>query len=118
MDQITRVGQKGYSSKKFGQEVLITIFDKIHNSRKLRKNGCILSLDIKKAFDSLSHNFIENALSFFNIGDRFIGWVKTICTNRKSCIIIENNRTGKTFSLDFGNAQGDVISTFVIKYYC
>jgi hypothetical protein len=73
MDRITCVGQKGYSSKKFSQEVLISVLDKIHNARKLNGKGCILSLDIKKAFDSLSHNFIELALRFFNFGDRFIG---------------------------------------------
>jgi hypothetical protein len=94
MDCITTVGQKGYSKTKCGQEVLITLLDKIHNCRKLNGQGCVLSLDIKKAFDSLSHNFIGHALSFFNIGDRLIGWIKTICTNRKLCILIDRDNTG------------------------
>jgi hypothetical protein len=115
MDKITCIGQKGYSTKKFGQEVLITLIDKINNCRKLGRTGCIVSLDIKKAFDSLSHNFISNALSFFNFGDRFIGWIMTICTNRKSCIIMDGNRTGKFFSLNRGNAQGDVISPYIFN---
>jgi hypothetical protein len=113
IDQITCIGQKGYSTKKFSQEVLITILDKIFNAKKLNRTGCILSLDIKKAFDSLSHNFMGHALKFFNIGDRFIGWIKTICTNWKSCIILTANATSRSFSLDRGNAQGDVISPYI-----
>jgi hypothetical protein len=89
IDKITCIGQKGYSKSKFSQEVLITIFDKIANAKKLNRTGCVVSLDIKKAFDSLSHNFMGHALSFFNIGDRFISWIKTICTDRKSCIIVD-----------------------------
>jgi hypothetical protein len=115
MDKITCVGQKGYSTKKFTQAVLITLLDKIHNAKKLNVTGCILSLDIQKAFDSLSHNFVGHALKFFNLGDRLIGWIKTICTNRKSCIILENNRTGKSFALNHGNAQGDVISPYIFN---
>jgi hypothetical protein len=114
-DKITCIGQKGYSSKKFSQEVLISLLDKIANAKKLNATGCILSLDIKKAFDSLSHNFMRHALSFFNIGDRFINWILTICTNRKSCIIIDNNKTSRNFPLDRGNAQGDVISPYIFN---
>jgi hypothetical protein len=96
----------GYSSKKFGQEVLITLLDKIENAKKLNRSGCVVSLDIKKAFDSLSHNFVRHALEFFNFGQKIIGWLLTICTNRKSCIILENNKTGSFFALDRGNAHG------------
>jgi hypothetical protein len=51
-DKITCIGQKGYSSKKFSQEVLISLLDKIANAKKLNATGCILSLDIKKAFEA------------------------------------------------------------------
>jgi Reverse transcriptase (RNA-dependent DNA polymerase) len=73
-----------------------------------------VSLDIKKAFDSISHNYMIEALRFFNFGEKFIGWIKAICTNRKACIIL-NTGTGKTFELQRGNAQGDVISPFIFN---
>jgi hypothetical protein len=54
-----------------------------------------------------------HALKFFNIGDRFIGWIKTVCTERKSCIILGNNGTSR--ALHCGNAQGDVISPYIFN---
>jgi exonuclease III len=114
IDKITRVGQKSYSNSKWCQEVVISLYDKIFNARSKTKTGCIVSLDIKKAFDSISHNYMVESLRFFNFGEKFIGWVKTICTNRKACIIL-NTGTGNTFDLERGNAQGDVISPFIFN---
>jgi exonuclease III len=114
-DKITRIGQKGYSNSKWCQEVVISIFDSIFDAKSRGKSGCIVSLDIKKAFDSISHDFMVKALRFFNFGEKFIGWIKTICTNRKACIILDSGGTGKQFTLERGNAQGDVISPFIFN---
>jgi Reverse transcriptase (RNA-dependent DNA polymerase) len=114
-DKITLVGQKGYSNTKWCQEVAISIIDTIFDAKEHKKKGCIVSLDIKKAFDSISHDFIKSALKFFNIGDTFIGWIMTICTGRKACIILDSGNIGNTFTLERGNAQGDVISPFIFN---
>jgi hypothetical protein len=41
------------------------------------------------------------------------GWLKTICFNRKACIILEGNKLSEIFDLGRGNAQGDNISPFI-----
>jgi hypothetical protein len=61
MDKITRVGQKGFSSTKYCQEVLIHIVDSINYINVRTKKGVLLSLDIKKAFDSTSHSYLQQA---------------------------------------------------------
>jgi exonuclease III len=114
-DKITKIGQMGYSSKKCCQEVPITLIDTIYELKRKGKQGCILSLDIKKAFDTLSHDFMLKALKFFNFGDKMISWIQTICTNRKACIILSNNKLGFSFDLERGNAQGDIISPFIFN---
>ncbi len=48
MDKITRVAQKGFSSTKYCQEVLIGIVDSINSLKHRKKSGALLSLDIKK----------------------------------------------------------------------
>jgi exonuclease III len=114
-DKITLVGQKGYSNTKCCQEVLISLIDAISELKHTGKKGCIISLDIKKAFDSLSHKFMVESLKFFNFGNRIIKWITTICTNRKACVILSTGKLGRSFALERGNAQGDVISPIIFN---
>jgi hypothetical protein len=84
------MGQKGYNSAKYCQEVLITLVDEINTAKTNHKKGALLSLDIRKAFDTISHQYINKAYRFFNFGENFIKWLNLIGTNRKACIILEN----------------------------
>jgi hypothetical protein len=102
MDKITRVGQKGFSSTKYCQEVLIGIIDSISHIKKREKKGALLSLDIRKAFDSTSHSYLQQVYKFFNFGPNFIGWLNLIGTNRKACIILENGVYSDFFDLERG----------------
>ena len=113
IDKLTPIGQKGYSENRQCQEVLISVSDCISrcNSRKIR--GALLSLDISKAFDTLSHTFLNSVLVFFNFGERFIRWIRVLATNRTACIILNNDKLSLSFILERGNAQGDTISPFL-----
>jgi hypothetical protein len=115
MDKITLVGQKGFSSTKYCQEVLIGIVDSINSLRFNRKNGALLSLDIKKAFDSTSHSYLQQVYEFFNFGPRFIRLLNLIGTNRKACIILGNGMYSEFFDLERGNAQGDTTSPYIFN---
>ena len=112
IDKITNVGQHGYSSNKQCQEVLISIIDEIQKAKHENKSGALLSLDIQKAFDSISHDYLLQSYKFFNFGDNIIKWLKLIGTNRKACIIMEDESLSPFFNLDRGNAQGDNISPY------
>jgi hypothetical protein len=115
IDKITQIGQYGYSKKKQCQEVLIGLLTKIHNAKSGGEEGVLISLDIKKAFDSISHSYMTGVLKFFNFGESFINWVKLLCTNREACVILLDNKVGKNFKLERGNAQGDTISPFLFN---
>ena len=113
IDKLTPIGQKGYSEKRQCQEVLISVSDCVSkcNSRKIR--GALLSLDISKAFDSLSHSFLNSVLLFFYFGENFIRWITLLAINHTACIILNENNTSRSFMLERGNAQGDPISPFL-----
>jgi hypothetical protein len=115
MDKITAVAQKGFSGKKYCQEVLINIVDSINCVNASRKHGALLSLDIKKAFDSTSHEYLQQAYQFFNFGPNFIRWLNLVGTNRRACIILENEYYSEFFDLERGNAQGDTISPYIFN---
>ncbi len=115
MDKITKVGQKGFSGSKYCQEVLIGIVDTINHVSLRNKNGVLLSLDIKKAFDSTSHSYLQMVYRFFNFGPNFIKWLNLIGTNRKACIILGNGTYSEFFDLERGNAQGDTTSPYILN---
>ena len=113
MDKLTPTAQKGYSCTKRCQEVLIEIIEGINNCKIKQKKGALLSLDIRKAFDCIGHEYLDRVLSFFNFGPNFKKWLKLLSTDRMATIILENNKATKVFKLHRGNAQGDILSPFL-----
>jgi hypothetical protein len=115
MDKLTKIGQKGYSSSKQCQEVLINIIDSISTLKANGKKGALISLDIKKAFDSTSHKYLQLVYNFFNFGPNFIRWLNLLGTNRRACIILDNELNSAFFDLQRGNAQGDTVSPYIFN---
>ena len=115
MDKMTPICQKGYSNTRYCQEVLISVIEGIEKCNTKKLKGAALSLDIKKAFDSLSHSYLEATFKFYNFGPKLIKWLKMLSTNRKACIKINNAVSTDFFDLERGNAQGDTISPFLFN---
>ncbi len=91
------------------------LIDEIQTAKFFNKKGAILSLDIRKAFDTISHDYINMAYRFFNFGKNFIKWLNLIGTNRRACIILENGLFSDYFDLERGNAQGDTTSPYIFN---
>jgi hypothetical protein len=68
MNKLTPCLQKGYANGLYCQEVLIGVIDTIEKCKAKKIKGALLSLDIKKAFDSLSHSYLKNIFNFYNFG--------------------------------------------------
>ena len=49
--------------------------------------GILLSLDFRKAFDSLEWPFMMKTLDYFNFGADFKKWVTTFYTNIESAVL-------------------------------
>jgi hypothetical protein len=73
----------------------------------------MICVDQAKAFDSVDHVFMEKTFEFFNFGEKFISWLRTIGTNRKACVILGNGETSNIFDLLKGTAQGDCPSPII-----
>ncbi len=89
--------------------------DSINHINFRKKHGALLSLDIKKAFDSTSHSYLQRVYKFFNFGPNFIRWLNLVATNRRACIILENEVYSQFFDLERGNAPGDTTSPYIFN---
>jgi len=115
MDKMTPTCQKGYSSTRYCQEVLIQVIEGIEKCKVNGVKGAIISLDIKKAFDSLSHSYLQSVYKFYNFGPKLTKWITLLSTKRKACIILQGDKTTEFFDLERGNAQGDTISPYLFN---
>ena len=68
-----------------------------------------MTVDIEKAFDSLSHSFLLACLKKFGFGHDFIRSVKILLESQRSCIINAGTTTSY-FNLEKGARQGDPVS--------
>ena len=107
VDRVLGRSQKGFNPTRLIHEVILNTCENIHYCKKNNITGCIVAVDQSKAFDSVAHSFIDKTLEFFGFGNNFRNMVKTIGTNRKAQVLLDNGTVSEAFDLEKGTAQGD-----------
>ena len=72
----------------------------------------MLSADIEKAFDSVSHTLIIAVLKKLGFDQDFIRWIKILLGNQENCAMNNGHSTGY-LTLHHGSHQGNPISAFI-----
>jgi hypothetical protein len=78
IDKVTSLDQKAYNKNRYIQEALICTIDTIRHCENNGIKGVVLSIDQKKAFDSVYHGYMREVYKFFNFGGKFIDLLETI----------------------------------------
>ena len=66
-NKITSIRQKAYSKAKVGHEGVINILDNIRKAIDNNDIACGVFVDLKKEFDSVSHNILLTKLEYYGI---------------------------------------------------
>ena len=80
-----------------------------NKSKKKNIDSVLISLDAKKAFDSVDHRYIEKTLEAYGFGRNFIEVFKTLYRNISARILV-NGFTTDPISIERGVKQGDALS--------
>ena len=107
VDRVIGRSQKGFNPTRLIHEVILNTYENIHYCNTNKISGCIVAVDQSKAFDSVAHTFIDKTLKFFGFGNYFCNMIKTIGTNRKAQVLLDNGTVSEAFDLEKGTAQGD-----------
>ena len=75
--------QKAYIEGNVIGACIINILTLMKHANKKQIESLILLIDFKKAFDSLTHKYIDNCLKMFNFGESIRRWVKLFFSNRE-----------------------------------
>ena len=106
IDKLTSKSQKAYSSTKVISEAILNILEYTKNAEIEGKNLALLAIDFKKAFDSVSHDYLLEILKFYNISPYMIAIFKTMIKNKQAGILTDSGIT-ELFLILCGVAQGD-----------
>ena len=108
--------QKGFNNKRVIQESILNIVENMDFCKRENIKGAMVSIDESKAFDSVSHSYMEKVYTFFGMGDCIQRWLKSIGTGRSACIIMGPGELSDTFPLEKGHAQGDSPSPLLYNF--
>lgn len=59
-----------------------------HTVQTCRIPACFLSIDIRKAFDSLSWSYFNSILGQWGFGTHFLRWISSLYQNLKACVFL------------------------------
>jgi hypothetical protein len=99
--------QKGFTSNRYIQEVLINLCETIGYCNSNNIPACIVAIDQSKAFDSISHRYMIEAYKFFGLGQPFINLLTTLGSGRTACISYDDGSISSPFDLERGRTQGN-----------
>jgi hypothetical protein len=84
IENVIGVQQKVYSQERIIGSELINLLNLMDEVNKKKTRCLILSIDFKKAFDSVDHRFIDSSLELLNCGPDFIRWVNLFFKDRET----------------------------------
>jgi len=73
-------------------------------SERYHIEGKMICIDFKKAFDTVSRNFLFRTFSAFAFGPSFIRWIHTFYSNISSCVL-NNGFSTQPFAVERGVRQ-------------
>ena len=89
-----------------------SIEDILDYTKRYQIEGRLISIDFKKAFDSVSRDFLFRTLSAFHFGPSFRQWIQTFYHNISSCVL-NNGFSTAPFEVQRGVRQGDPLSSYL-----
>ena len=109
LESIIDVSQTAYVPGRSVMDNLRTNFFYKQYCQKKTKEAVLISLDAKKAFDSVSHNYIKETLEAYGFGPNFLKTFEVLYNDITSRILI-NGFFSESIKIERGVKQGDALS--------
>ena len=112
LQNIISSDQTGFVPGRYIGENTRLIYDLLNYTEEHNIPGTLLIIDFEKAFDSVSWDFIDRTLQFFNFGTSFRRWISVFQKGSISAVT-QAGFLSPFFPLGRGCRQGDPISSYI-----
>ena len=112
LNEIIYIDQVGYIKGRNIGEAIRLIDDMIYYTTHNDIPGYLMAIDFEKAFDSVSHIYLQKTLRSFGFGPSFCKWIQTLYKGALSCVFNGGISTGY-FNIEKGVRQGDPLSPYL-----
>ena len=110
LTKIISNSQFGFVKGKYIGEAIRTTYDALEYAKQTKRASILLLINFRKAFDSLSHEFIKACLKQFGFKENIRKWI-TILIEKFQININNGGNLSKTIDIGKGCKQGDPISS-------
>ena len=108
--------QNGFRPKRSTIQTVFEYTTDLYQNYNKNKNTTAVYVDLRKAFDTVSHEILLKKLKGFKISDKYHTIFRNYLTNRQQQTLI-NNTVSKLMPVPYGVPQGSVLGpTFFILY--
>ena len=93
-----------------------SLLNSIYNNVNTYKDTYLIYLDLKKAFDTVSHTILINKLGNFGLDLRTVSWFGSYLDNRQQYVKF-NNVSSSVLNIKYGVPQGSILGPTLFALY-
>ena len=108
--------QYGFRANGTNSHALIQFLEEITTAIEQKKYAVGILLDLKKAFDTVDHNFLIMKLHKYGIRGTALSWLNSYLHNRQQYVELQNHNS-KFKKITCGLPQGSVLGPLLFNLY-
>ena len=106
----------GFRKKRSTLSAIVEFLHDVYNNLNENKDTFIVYLDLKKAFDAVSHNILLNKLKQTVLDQQTVNWFGSYLESRQQKTIIQN-KCSNELGVSFGVPQGSILGPTLFTLY-
>ena len=115
-NNILTSSQFGFRTNSSTELAVTTLYDKLLNNLNEKRISFLLFLDLKKAFDSVSHSILLRKLHHYGFRGPSFNLLQSYLTNRSICTKMDD-KLSKPINIQYGIPQGSVLGPLLFLIF-